>query len=87
MKQLTFRGFDAALRERIRRLAREEGISLNRAALLLMRRGAGLEDGAKQRDVVGDSLDAFIGDWSEKEAKEFERAVAIFEIVDEEAWK
>ena len=87
MKQLTLRGFDKALQERIQRLAREERISLNKAAILLMRRGAGLEEGTKDRDVIGHSLDAFIGDWSEKEAKEFERAIAIFEVVDADAWK
>ncbi len=86
MKQLTVRGFDKALEGRIRSLARSERISLNRAALLLLRRGAGL-DVASPLDVVGDSLDRFIGDWTEEEATEFEQAVSVFDSVDEDAWK
>lgn len=88
MKQLTLRGFDKALQERIRSLARSERISLNRAALLLIRRGAGLEEAnSKPRDVIGDSLDRFIGDWTDDEARAFDRAVAVFESVDADAWK
>ena len=87
MKQLTVRGFEKDLTDRIRKLARLERISLNRAALLLMRRGAGLEEEGKSRDVVGNSLDRFVGDWSDEEADEFTKAVAIFEVVDPDAWK
>lgn len=87
MKQLTVRGFDKDLQDRIRGVARTERISLNRAALLLLRRGAGLEEGGKPRDVIGSSLDRFIGDWSDDEAREFAEAVAVFEAVDADAWK
>lgn len=87
MKQLTVRGFDKALQDRIRSLARTQRISLNRAALLLLRRGAGLEEGSTPRDVIGDSLDGFIGDWTDAEAREFEQAVSVFEAVDADAWK
>ena len=42
MKQLTVRGLDEELSERVRRLAEHEHISLNQAALRLLRKGAGL---------------------------------------------
>ena len=42
MNQLTVRGFGDELGESIRRLAQREGISLNQAALKLLRKGAGL---------------------------------------------
>ena len=42
MNQLTVRGFDDELAERIRRLAKQDGTSLNQAALKLLRKGAGL---------------------------------------------
>jgi len=38
-------------------------------------------------DVVGSSLDDFIGTWSAKEAEELERAIADFEDIDETMWK
>ena len=39
MKQLTLRGFDEGLKHRLEELAQTHSISLNRAALILMRRG------------------------------------------------
>ncbi|WP_232210364.1 hypothetical protein [Nitrococcus mobilis] len=43
MNQLTFRGLDKELERRIRQLAEQEHISMNKAALKLMRRGSGLD--------------------------------------------
>ena len=74
MNQLTIRGFDDELADRIRALARREGISLNRAVLRLLRRGAGLGDGNRGPDTVGDSLDHLIGTWTAAEAAEMGRA-------------
>ena len=51
MKQLTVRGFDDELSECIRREAEQEGISLSKAALRLLRQGAGLPTAkARQAD-------------------------------------
>ena len=87
MKQLTVRGFDDELTEHIRRLAKREGISLNQAALKLLRKGAGLADPTRRADTVGASLDHLIGKWTDEEAVEMERALEEFEIVDETAWR
>ena len=87
MKQLTIRGFDKDLARRIRELARKEGISLNRAALRLMRRGAGLGESAQQQNVVGSTLDDLIGTWTDEEASEFMDAVDDFGQIDESMWK
>ncbi len=84
MTQLTLRGFDRELEARLNRLARERGLSLNKAALLLMRRGAGLtEEGAEVR-TVGDSLDEFIGSWKPEQEREVLTAVEAFEQIDED---
>ena len=87
MNQLTIRGFDDELADRIRQLARREDISLNRAVLRLLRRGAGLEDRSGSPDVVGDSLDHLIGTWTAEEAAEVNRALEDFSRIDEEMWK
>ena len=79
------RGLGEELSSRIRDLARREGISLNRAALRLLRRGAGLEE--SEPDTVGDSLDDHIGTWSEEEAAEFDAAVGDLEKIDEALWR
>lgn len=88
MNQLTLRGFDRDLERRLREVARQRQISLNKAAILLLRRGAGLEpEEAAATDVIGDSLDHLIGSWTAAEAQEFDDAVAAFEQVDDEMWR
>ncbi|HSR69788.1 MAG TPA: hypothetical protein VLU25_17795 [Acidobacteriota bacterium] len=69
MNQLTIRGFGRDLEEKIRSLAEVENISLNKAAVRLLRRGAGL-DQSDEWDPIGNSLDHFFGTWSAEE-KEF----------------
>lgn len=74
MNQLTVRGFDDELAERIRRLAQRDGTSLNQAALKLLRKGAGLAEPARGLDTVGSSLDHLIGTWSQDAAAELDAA-------------
>ena len=84
--QLTLRGFDKALERRLREEARAGGLSLNRAALRLLRRGAGLDDGTPARGV-GPALDHLIGTWSPADARALKDATAVFERVDKDFWK
>lgn len=87
MHQLTVRGFDDELSARLQRLANREGISLNQAALRLLRKGAGLQDPATGPDTIGSSLDHLIGSWSSAEADEVDSALRDFETVDETLWR
>lgn len=83
MYQLTIRGIDDELSAAIRRLARREGISLNQAALQLLRKGVGLSDSVSGADIVGPSLDHLIGSWTAEEAEAMDSALHDFETVDE----
>ncbi len=87
MNQLTVRGFDDVLSASVRHLAKREGISLNQAALKLLRKGAGLTDGGGKADTIGSSLDHLIGTWTSAEAEELGSALEEFETIDESAWK
>jgi len=87
MKQLSLRGFDPELEKRIREIAKKEGLSLNRATLRLLRKGAGLEDTGKFETIVGDSLDHLIGKWSAEEEREFLRGIEPLEQIDRSFWK
>ena len=80
MNQLTLRGLDEALESKLKTLARERNISLNKAALLLMREGAGLEK--SNANVVGDSLDHVIGSWTEEDEQAFLTTQTIFQTID-----
>jgi len=86
LNQLTIRGFDSRLERRLRELAREREISLNKAALVLLRRGAGLEDSSGATGKVGDSLDSFVGVWSESEERDFLESLSALEQIDPGLW-
>ncbi len=87
MNQLTVRGFDDELSASVRRLAKRERISLNQAALRLLRKGAGLTDGTGGADTIGSSLDHLIGTWTPVQADEMDSALSEFETIDEAAWR
>ena len=87
MNQLTLRGFDERLERMIRDLAERRGISLNRAALELMRRGAGLAEPESTANAVGSALDTFISTWSEEDEVELRRALEPLEQIDPELWR
>lgn len=84
--QLTLRGLDRRLQREIRELARREGLSLNKAAVRLLEKGAGIRPPAGI-DTIGNSLDHLIGTWSEGDAEEFLESIESCEQVDEELWK
>ena len=84
--QLTLRARDPKLDRAIRALARREGISLNRAALRLLEKGAGLSRADDDGDRIGSSLDHLIGTWSAAEADAFLESIKSCEQVDEELW-
>lgn len=87
MNQLTVRGFDDELSAILRHVAKQEGISLNQAALRLLRKGAGLTDArAGNPNAIGAALDDLFGVWSRDEAESFDTALDVFETVDEAAW-
>jgi hypothetical protein len=87
MEQLTVRGFDKALARRIREVAKREGLSLNQAAVMLLRRGAQAGARGARAVRIGDSLDNLIGTWSKQEEEEFLAVIRPLEKVDAEFWK
>jgi hypothetical protein len=87
MSQLSLRGFDKQLERRLKELARREGVSLNKAALILMKKGAGLEEPEQSSTAIGDGLDRFIGRWSKADEDRFLKSIAACEAVDENLWK
>lgn len=87
MRQLSLRGFDKELERRIRELARREKISLNKAALALMRRGAGIVASSDDSATVGDALDSFVGRWSARDERRLLDSIAACEAVDPDLWR
>ena len=61
-------------------------MSLNQAALILLRRGAGLDRDLGAAHVVGDSLDHLLGSWSDDDGRHFKQAIEAFETIDPHLW-
>lgn len=85
LRQITLRGIDPEMEREIRRKAKEEGKSLNKVILELI--GGSSGTGRRRKKPGGGSLLEFAGGWSERDVREFEKSVAIFEEVDDEMWK
>jgi hypothetical protein len=85
MQQLTIRGFDGELLRCLTGLAKREGISLNQAAIKLLRMGAGLDNGRPSFEI-GDAIKRYAGVWTADEAREFELHTASFNEIDPDMW-
>jgi hypothetical protein len=83
--QLTLRGLDPRVQREIRALAKREGISLNRAALRLLEKGAGIGQ-PDAADCIGSSLDHLIGTWTDQDARAFLESIQSCEQIDAELW-
>lgn len=84
--QLTVRGIDARTMQAIRELARRERISINKAAVRLLEKGAGVAP-RERADRIGGSLDHLIGTWSAGEARSFLSSIESCEQIDRGAWE
>ena len=85
--QITVRGLDPETEKCLNDLARRLQISLNKAALILIRKGAGLSDRNAGPEVVGDSLDEFIGSWSLEEETALLGSIREMEQIDRDLWR
>ncbi|HMP72195.1 MAG TPA: hypothetical protein PKE55_02935 [Kiritimatiellia bacterium] len=86
-KHLTIRGIDEQTETELKALARRRNLSINKAALALIRKGAGIRETGDGPAVIGSGLDAFIGTWSEKDEKEVLTAIEDFSRIDEDLWR
>lgn len=85
MPTLTLRGIDEQIAGTLKERAKKENSSVNTVLLGIIKESLGLEK--KKRRALHDDLDHLAGTWNEREAAEFEQAIAGFEAVDENLWK
>jgi plasmid stability protein len=81
IKALTIRNLPPGLAEALEREKRRRGKSLNQTVIDLLGQGLGAQG------VRSNGLARLAGGWSEEEFRDFERATAQFEAVDEELWR
>ena len=84
--QLTLRDLDPRVLAEIERIARAEGLSINKAAAKILKVGAGIHDTPESR-CIGAAVDRFVGSLSAAEARKISQSLRSVEQVDEELWK
>ena len=83
MSQITVRGLSPEVEREIRRRAARDHRSINQTIQFLLREALGLDDeGARRRNLAH-----LAGTWSERDAEEFDRVLAVFDQIDPEIWK
>jgi hypothetical protein len=84
--QLTLRDIDPRVLAEIERVARIEGLSLNKAAAKILKVGAGVRDAEESRSIGG-AVDRFVGSLPSAEARRISQSLRSLEQVDDELWK
>ena len=79
--QYTIRAVPDAIDRAVRQRARRDEKSINAVVVEAIARGLELD----ARPAVHTDLDSLIGTWQED--PDFDRATAVFERIDEDAWK
>lgn len=81
MQQVTIRGIDPEVEKEIRKIARENGKSINQVIKEIIHKEF------KGRSAPASSLKKLAGGWDNDQAAEFYRAIESCEKIDEEMWK
>jgi plasmid stability protein len=85
MKTLTIRGIDSELANRIKERAMQNGESINKLSLRLLKSALGLRE--KKIFPVYHDLDHLAGTWAKEDEKEFYKNIQELEVVDKELWE
>ena len=84
--QLTLRDLDPRVFAEIERVARIEGLSINKAAAKILKVGAGIQD-PPTSPRIGVAVDRFVGRMSTAEARKISQSLRALEQVDDDLWK
>ena len=86
MKNMTLRGLDLQLADKLRQAAKQEGKSVNQFVLEILRKRLGLEKEKRFSDVHHD-MDHLFGKWSAPEFEEIQGKIDAERTIDEELWR
>jgi hypothetical protein len=86
MKNITVRGIDDALDEKLREAALEKGVSINQIVIDALKEQLGLRK-KKKFTVVYSDLDHMFGRWSEEDFQRIQGKIDAERVIDMELWK
>ena len=86
MTQLTVRGVDSTLHEKLRAAAASKGVSINHLVLEILRQASGLVIQSGKRPEYHD-LDYLAGTWDAAQAEEFSRLTGEQRTIEADLWR
>ena len=86
MKTITVRGLDETIAKNLKRMAGQNGKSVNRFVLDTLKERLGLKK-EKKYTVVHHDMDHLFGIWSENEFKRIQGKIDSERKIDKELWK
>lgn len=86
MKTITIRGIDDVISEKCKKIAKEEGKSVNQFVLDTLTERVGLKK-TKKHTVVYNDMDHLFGIWSEEDYKVIQEKINSERNIDKELWK
>jgi ribosomal protein S24E len=86
MKTLTVRGIDHLLSQKLKKISKQEGKSINQLVLDAMKQHFGLEKEKKFTRIYHD-LDHLFGSWSQEEYDLIQGKIDRERKIDDELWK
>ena len=84
MVNISLRGVDEQVQDRLKAVASRSGMSVNALILDYIHRGVGLDPTRRSRHT---DLDKLAATWSQNEYDEFMDATSHFDTIDHELWK
>ena len=86
MKTITIRGLDDTIKKNLKRMAGQEGKSVNQFVLDTIKERVGLKK-EKKYTVVHHDMDKLFGIWSENEFKHIQGKIDSERKIDKELWQ
>jgi hypothetical protein len=83
MQQITIRGLEPEIENKIRQLARDKNQSINQVLKELIHKSFG----KRKHPPRAMSLRDLAGGWSQRDADEFERSIQFCEQIDKDMWQ
>lgn len=87
LDQITLRGIPAEIEKIVRKEAERQGLSLNKAFILLLKNATGMKAKGQKTKHLYHELDQFSGLWSKEEAAVFEKNLEFQRRIDKTIWK
>ena len=86
MKNMTLRGLDLQLADKLRQAAKQEGKSINQFVLETLKTRLGFQK-EKRFTAVHHDMDHLFGKWSTQEFEEIQGKIEAERTIDEELWR